>query len=344
MISINSILQKLLRSENIEIIFTKGERSPSAFQLGTIPIEYDLDWLSYQRLYLETSGINVNVLDFFIIDKNQKVLAYFPLEYQDSMLSCGGGPLLTPLFNVEISDKVRTNIFKSIIRVLTSLQIQLGLVGTKLVVDIDDNFFEFNYQSVILSGLGQKHTTQFYLIIDLKKPELVLWSEIRKSYRNLINKSKKIWDTEIVTKDNYTNVLWDEFRLLHYEAAGQRYTRDLKTWNFQRNMVKNDRAFLSTIRDPATSKLIGCGLFQINEKTSIYATAAYDRALFSKPLGHLVQWKAILHMKLINLDRYYVGRYFTMSDNPKPTDKELSISQFKKGFTDRVALKIVVTF
>ena len=85
-------------------------------------------------------------------------------------------------------------------------------------------------------------------------------------------------------------------------------------------------------------------MFQINEKTSIYATAAYDRKLFSKPLGHLVQWNAILHMKSINLDRYYVGRYFTMRDNPRPTDKELSISQFKKGFMDRVALKIIATF
>ena len=45
-----------------------------------------------------------------------------------------------------------------------------------------------------------------------------------------------------------------------------------------------------------------------------------------------------------NLDKYYVGRYFTMRDNPRPTDKELSISQFKKGFMDRVALKIIATF
>ena len=105
-----------------------------------------------------------------------------------------------------------------------------------------------------------------------------------------------------------------------------RYTRDLKTWDFQKNLLINDRAFLSTIRDPVTSKLIGCGLFQINEKTSIYATAAYDRKLFSKPLGHLVQWNAILHMKSINLDKYYVGRYFTLRDNPRPTDKEPSIS------------------
>ena len=221
MIAINPTLQKLLNSENIEIIYTRGESSPSSFQLGTVPIQYDLDWLSYQRLYLETSGVDVIVLDFCIIDKNQRVIAYFPIEYQNKMLSCGGGPLLKPLFKVELSNKIRARIFKSIINALTILQKKLGLIGTELMLDIDDNFFESNYQSVFLASLGQKHTTQFHLIIDLEKPELVLWGEIRKSYRNLINKSKKIWKSEVVTKYNFNDELWDEFRLLHYQAAGR---------------------------------------------------------------------------------------------------------------------------
>ena len=68
------------------------------------------------------------------------------------------------------------------------------------------------------------------------------------------------------------------------------------------------------------------------KKTSIYATAAYDRALFSKPLGHLVQWKDIAY-EIDKFRQILCWALFYYGDNPKPTDKELSISQFK-GFTD----------
>ena len=231
----------------------------------------------------------------------------------------------------------------AITKVLANLQKKLGIVDTKLKLYVDNKFFAFGYQSNILSGLGNKHSIQFYLIIDLEKPQEVIWRTIIKTYRSLINKSKKIWNAEVVTKKNFNDFLWDEFRLLHYEAAGQRYTRDLRTWDFQKNLVMNDQAFLSTIRDPETSQLTGCGLFQINKDTGIYATGAYERKLFSRPLGHLVQWNAILHMKAVNLEKYYVGRYFSMSDYPKPTEKEISISQFKKGFTDTVTLNIITT-
>lgn len=338
-----SELQKLLQRENVDIVYTEGTNLPRTFQLGSVPISYDIDWLVYQRLYLETSGIDVQILDFCVVDKNKEIMAYFPLEYQNNRLSSGGGPVLLPLFKENITRKIQVKIGKSILRVLTDLKKQFDFEVIKLEINVDEKFLWSDYQSIILADSLQKHTVEFHLIIDLKKPEEHLWSGVRKSYRNLINKSREIWHTELITKDNFNNNVWNEFRSLHYEASGKKYTRDLKTWNLQKNMLCNDRAFLSIIRDPLNKRLIGCGFFQINKKTSFYASAAYDRSLFSKPLGHLVQWNAILYMKSKNIDTYYIGRYFTNNDLPRPTEKELNISKFKKGFTDQIMLKIIAT-
>ena len=64
-----------------------------------------------------------------------------------------------------------------------------------------------------------------------------------------------------------------------------------------------------------------------------HAVAAYDRTLFDKPLGHVVQYRAIEEMKKRNISWYKIGVRPYGSDNPKPTEKEISIGEFKAGFS-----------
>jgi len=65
----------------------------------------------------------------------------------------------------------------------------------------------------------------------------------------------------------------------------------------------------------------------------VYAVAAYDRSLFDKPLGHVVQYRAIEELKKRKVSWYKIGVRPYGSDNPRPTDKEIKIGEFKQGFS-----------
>jgi len=79
-------------------------------------------------------------------------------------------------------------------------------------------------------------------------------------------------------------------------------------------------------------------LFICSRDEGVYAVAAYDRALFDKPLGHVVQFRAIQEMKRRECRWYFIGRRFYPGEQPVPSNKELSISYFKEGFsTDNFA-------
>ena len=65
----------------------------------------------------------------------------------------------------------------------------------------------------------------------------------------------------------------------------------------------------------------------------MYAVAAYDRTLFNKPLGHVVQQAAIEHMKTLGLKWYKLGDRLYANNSISPSKKEIDISIFKEGFS-----------
>jgi lipid II:glycine glycyltransferase (peptidoglycan interpeptide bridge formation enzyme) len=83
-------------------------------------------------------------------------------------------------------------------------------------------------------------------------------------------------------------------------------------------------------------KLIGAALFVHNQSKANYFTGVYDRQLFDQPLGHLVQWEAILEMQRRGIGVYRIGERLFSGLIPHPSEKELSISLFKEGFTNKI--------
>jgi lipid II:glycine glycyltransferase (peptidoglycan interpeptide bridge formation enzyme) len=63
---------------------------------------------------------------------------------------------------------------------------------------------------------------------------------------------------------------------------------------------------------------------------------AYKRSLFDKPIGHAIQTKAIETLKKNGILWYEIGQKHLKIDRIPATDKELSISHFKKGFATNV--------
>ena len=78
--------------------------------------------------------------------------------------------------------------------------------------------------------------------------------------------------------------------------------------------------------------MVGGAFFEFTEDEGRYKVAAYDRNLFDKPLAILFNTRPSKNLKGGKIKFYKLGRRFYESDNPKPSEKEISISYFKEGF------------
>ena len=97
------------------------------------------------------------------------------------------------------------------------------------------------------------------------------------------------------------------------------------------NAIESGNAFLIYLRD-SSDRMMGGGFFEYTKDEAYYSVGAYDRNLFDKPIGHVVQNQAIIEMKKRNISWYKIGNRSFVGDSILPTDKEVSISEFKQGF------------
>ena len=181
-----------------------------------------------------------------------------------------------------------------------------------------------------LLDAGGKATARFSQIINLLAPETTLRSQLRKSYKSLINWGTKNLQLRLLDSSNAPAEAWEQFRQLHIEVAG-RETRSKESWDLQLEMIRQKEAF--AVLGDMNGQLVTAALFIHSPKYCFYGVSASKRELFEKPLGHIILWTAILHAKKIGCQYFETGeQLFPNQGATPPTPKELNISSFKKGF------------
>ena len=105
-------------------------------------------------------------------------------------------------------------------------------------------------------------------IVDLRQDENLLWSNLRKSYRSLINKSLKTYEFHILDSHSVSFEAIEDIAKLHISVAG-RITRPIETWHAQYEFIKSGDGFAILCFDK--SKLIGASIFNISTLHSYYA-------------------------------------------------------------------------
>lgn len=304
--------------------------------LETQYVDYAASTIDYQHAYMKSSGENVADISMVLIHA-QKPCAIWPLTL--AMNECGklgsqGSPLLPPLFINSLSAKTIKKITTNALRFVVNVQQLLSqeLIESREYISphaLNTGISEWHQQWM---SIGATVSVKHDLFIDLTLSMDEIRSSFRKSYRPLISSGLKLWASEIMTRSCPDADIWSEFKALHQQVAG-RITRSNETWDLQYSMIVNGEALLVHLHDKTLqNRMVGAGFFQITRDEGIYAVAAYDRELFPKPLGHVVQQRAIEAMKQHGLRHYRIGERFYPSYIPKPTEKELSISLFKQGF------------
>ncbi|MBI3500566.1 MAG: hypothetical protein HY063_02135 [Bacteroidetes bacterium] len=195
-----------------------------------------------------------------------------------------------------------------------------------------DEYLISNYFNNIVS-VSNEH----YGIIDLALPLEIIKSNIRKSYKSLINWGERNLKVNIMNKDNADKKLFDEFKNFHLHTSG-RQTRNDVTWELQYEMIKQGGAYLTTAF--YSDNLVSANLFLHGTEEAFYSVAVNDRSLMAEnisiahyPIYHSISYGKQIGLKKMNMD--IVDKF--------DDEKKNNISKFKKGFTNRVEVKTYYT-
>ena len=304
------------------------------------PIAYGSDMIDYQTAYIQSCGGDLEDLSVIIYSGGLSVgLWLLHCSNQDASIqfSSSGSDIYSPVFR---SDLPRNLAKKLTVQLLDCLcQLITEGIGSKITIQ-DSAVATLDKKHIgdwSLHGLslGGEPKVRFDLIVDLSYSIDEIRSRYRKSYKPFINKGLREWDYEILDQSNMDITVWDEFRVFHKTTAG-RVTRSTNTWDIQLEMIMSGVAFLIVLRDPGSSNMVGAALFQCSRDEGLYSVAAYDRALFKKPLGHVVQQLAIGELRRRGVRFYFLGERVYSKLTPIPTKKEMDISNFKEGFSTSI--------
>jgi len=315
-------------------------------ELSYQPVPYAKSTLDYYHAYFRGIGWDIEDVSLVLLNDNSPC-GIWPLSLginssgKTELINMGAG-LASPLFIAGLSPKTVKKICSNALKFLNELGRIIGLpkIDVEQWVEPSRSGMGVPEWHQLLMSAGAVPAVRHDLFVDLARTMGEIRSNFRKSYKSLINAGLRNWDVFTVDESNVSKAQWDEFKSLHSTVAG-RSTRSDRTWGIHLAMIKDGEAFLTCLRDPADGNLVGGGFFQHTRDEGVYAVAVYDRRLFDKPLGHVVQQIAIERMKERGLKWYRIGERFYAQNNPCPSDKEVSISSFKQGFASHMFCRYV---
>jgi hypothetical protein len=171
---------------------------------------------------------------------------------------------------------------------------------------------------------------QVIATIDLTQDTEKIDAAIRKSYRSLINWGKKNLSLEYVNADAPSRDKFLEYQEFHKLIAG-RVTRTQESWDAMYKVLENGSGEL--ILGYESGALVSGALIIDGAKVSIYASGAYDRSKFDRPLAHWPLYDGILRAKKRGMRNFELGSVDKASN---PSQKEAQIALFKRGFASHL--------
>jgi FemAB family protein len=304
------------------------------------PVAYARSMLDYQHAYLRGAGQELRDLSL-VLRTGGRPCAIWSLTFgglaSDVGLTSAGVAVAAPLFLPDLSPATVKRICTRALALVKGIA-RYGDIGTVTLQQpampdrVSEDASEWHKQ---LLGAGASLTARHELVADLRPSMAEIRARFRKSFRPLINVGLRSWHVFLLDRTHPDAAVWAEFKQLHHDVVG-RSTRNDETWTLQYEMLVAGEAFLVGLRDPASGRLVGGGFFQHTRDEALYAVAAYDRSLFDKPLGHVVQQRAIEAMKALGLTWHRIGERHYPQDIPAPSDKQVAIGHFKQGFASNL--------
>ena len=181
-----------------------------------------------------------------------------------------------------------------------------------------------------LQKIGFHSSPRHSLVADLRGGETELHRGLRKSFRSLVNWGRKNIRQVFVNRDNPDQTAFGEYQDLHARVSG-RQTRPQSSWDAMFQWIAQGGGELA-LGYMDTIGLVASTLVVDGTEASFYASGAYDRDHFDKPLSHWPVYSAMLRSADRGMKFFDFG---TLPDAEAPK-KERDIAHFKRGFSANV--------
>ncbi len=334
---------------NQKVSFAYREERPDLWEDGVKGLDYCAVGLmpvmiDYQLAYamsLENS-VALDVSLILLQDRKPCGLWCLSLVQQNSELKLGsnGGPLEGPVLFSSVGRRQAGDFYKKCIAVVTEFNARLKQLSLVSVQAFNASDAQISQWQDLFLRKGADVRIEYDLFLDLKPEVTAIKGRLRDSYKSLINVGYRTW--KVCVLDTNSPLIWNEFKALHLAVAG-RTTRSEITWALQLEAINQGKAFLVYLRD-SQENMVGGGLFYYSRDESLYAVGAYDRDLFDKPVGHVVQFHAVALLKEKGVRWHKLGAQVYQSTIPTPSAKELAISDFKRGFSSHIFPRYVMNY
>ena len=314
-------------------------------QCKDVPSLYMEHLVNYQTVHfndLSSSSTDISLVlyhDKFACGVWPLVIDTETTEPLKSINNQYGGVVVPPLFIEDFPKKSQRTVVKACIELLNKvLQFCSGECWRTNEASLTGDISQWYQVALEAGALLDKISYEMHL--DLTLPIVDIRKHIRKSYRPLISSGMKSW--QVTVMDDYCEDTWNQFRELHRRVAG-RTTRSIQTWNIQHQAIKSGDAFLVYVAD-SDKNMVGGGYFDMSEYQCQYSVGTYDKQLSDQPLGHMIQYEAILKMKEAGRRSYYLGDRFYQENLPDVSKKQVNISNFKQGFSSQMYPRVGLIF
>lgn len=307
---------------------------------GYLPVKYSGTSIDYDSAYWLGKGASFTDVSLVLYHDRQPA-AIWPLSIIDEDVvqfgSCGG-MLMPPVFDQKLALKS----VKKLVAGCLELADRFCLAASIAVWQSRESFADGNGLTewhVQAMQLGAEAELRHDIFVDLSMDMAAIKNRFRKSYKSLITSGRQHFQVALLDTGNVET--WREFRELHLSAAG-RATRSDESWDLQYQALLEAEIFLVYLRESA-GRMVGGALFHVTRDEGYYSVGAYDRDLFDKPIGHLIQHEAIEEMKRRGVRWYFIGARPFPAEPPALSEKQSAIVLFQNGFASHTFPRFVVT-
>ena len=314
-------------------------------KVAKVPTVYAWHFVDYNTVYFHSFSKSSTDISL-VIYHDKRPCAVWPLVFDASdkepiktVNNQYGGVVVPPLFVDNFPKKSQRRIIKSCLKFLNKI-LEESQGECWRTNELSTEGIAGQWHQIVLEKGGVLDRVNYEMYVDLLMSIEEIRSCIRKSFRPLVSSGLKKW--KVTVMDQYCEDTWKKFRKLHKTVAG-RVTRSIETWNIQREAIKSGNAFLVYVSG-SDGSMVGGGFFDMSDYECNYSVGSYDRELFDQPLGHMIQYQAILTAKEKGRKMYYIGDRFYKENLPHVTEKRVQISHFQQGFSTKIFPRIGLLF
>ncbi|MDC0253279.1 hypothetical protein OAK75_00175 [Bacteriovoracales bacterium] len=179
------------------------------------------------------------------------------------------------------------------------------------------------------------HDLYYRAQVDLNLSSELLFKNLRKSFKSLVNWGKRNIDIKIISSENINHNSFVEFKDFYEGVSGKKKAQS--EWSSIKSQILNGTAF--SVNGYIKNKLCSVSLFFVGEKEGYYGLGAYDKKLTEKkvPISQWPMFAGIIHLKKKMKNIVTLGVIY----NSCQDKKELDIFHFKLGFCTDVRQETV---